>query len=280
MHIDVTRSVIVGKVIGYVRVSTDRQAEVGLGVEIQEEAIRAWAKLARHRLVDVVRDEGVSGGNGLESREGLVVALEALGEGRAAGLVVYRLDRLARDLVVQEQLLAEVRRLGSEVFSTFESEQAYLSDDPDDPSRKLIRQILGAVSEYERAMTVLRLKLGRRRKAEKGGFAFGSPPFGYRGVHGDLKPDVDEQATLRRMHSLSGEGASLRQIAETLNGEGHKAKRGGPWHPQTVARALATPMADIGHAPASVLGPAADVAEVRSERASLDDLPTRRFGED
>ena len=60
---------------------------------------------------------------------------------------VYRLDRLARDLIVQETVLAEVKRLGGEVFSTSAAEAGYLSDDPDDPSRKLIRQVLGAVAE-------------------------------------------------------------------------------------------------------------------------------------
>jgi DNA invertase Pin-like site-specific DNA recombinase len=68
------------------------------------------------------------------------------------GVVVYRLDRLARDLIVQETLLAEVWRMGREVFSTSAAEQGYLADDPHAPSRKLIRQVLGAVNEYERSM--------------------------------------------------------------------------------------------------------------------------------
>jgi DNA invertase Pin-like site-specific DNA recombinase len=50
-------------------------------------------------------------------------ALDALGRGEATGLVVYRLDRLARELVLQEQLLAEIRRLGAEPFSTDGGEQ-------------------------------------------------------------------------------------------------------------------------------------------------------------
>lgn len=68
------------------------------------------------------------------------------------GIFVYRLARLARDLVLQEQLLAEVSRAGGQVFSTSGAEQHYLVDDSDAPSRRLIRQILGAVSEYERSM--------------------------------------------------------------------------------------------------------------------------------
>jgi DNA invertase Pin-like site-specific DNA recombinase len=72
-------------------------------------------------VVDVFTDAGVSGSNGLENRNELSIALEALRDGIAGGLVVYRLDRLARDLVLQEQLLMEIRNLGGRVFSTVEA---------------------------------------------------------------------------------------------------------------------------------------------------------------
>ncbi len=234
------------RVIGYVRVSTDRQAERGLGLEVQEQALRKWAKANDHRLVGVCRDEGVSGSNGLGSRMGLADALELVRDGRAKGVVVYRLDRLARDLIVQEQVLAEVRRLGGEVLSTSGAEAGYLEDDPDDPSRKLIRQVLGAVSEYERSMVALRLRAGRQRKAERGGFAYGSPPYGFRAAKGDkgesvLVADTDEQATLARIAELHNAGASLRSIASTLEAEGHKPKRTKSvrWHPESLRRIVA-----------------------------------------
>jgi DNA invertase Pin-like site-specific DNA recombinase len=191
------------------------------------------------RLVAIYADEGVSGSNGLDSRRALPEALSALRERRATGLVVYRLDRLARDLIVQETLLAEVRRLGCEVFSTSGGEAAYLVDDPDDPSRRLIRQVLGAVSEYERSMISLRLRSGRRRKAAEGGYAFGSPPMGYRSVDGVLIENAEEQATLARIEQLRAEGRSVRQIAQALNDESRPTKRGADrWHPTTVARIL------------------------------------------
>ena len=163
------------KLAAYLRVSTDRQAEEGLGLEVQEQTIKGWAHAHEHRVVLWTRDEGVSGSNGLDTRVGLADVPEAIKRQRVDGLVVYRLDRLARDLVLQEQLLAEIRRLGGELFSTSNAEASYLSDDPDDPSRKLIRQVLGAVNEHERAMIALRLRSGRRRKADNGGYAFGEP---------------------------------------------------------------------------------------------------------
>lgn len=57
-------------------------------------------------------------------------------------------------------MLAAVKRLGTSVFSTMPDEAEFLVDDPADPSRKLIRQVLGAVAEYGGRMTVLRLQAG------------------------------------------------------------------------------------------------------------------------
>jgi len=226
------------RLAAYLRVSTDRQAEEGLGLEVQEQAIRAWARSNGHRVVGWHSDEGISGSNGLEHREGLADALEMLKAGTARGLVVYRLDRLARDLVLQEQLLADVRRNGADVFSTSTAEASYLTDDPDDPSRKLIRQVLGAVNEYERAMIALRLRSGRRHKHDNGGYAYGAPPYGYRAQGRQLIEHPEEQSALRRMRQLRTEGGSYRHIAATLQAEGHRPKRGSLWYPMTVRQIL------------------------------------------
>jgi DNA invertase Pin-like site-specific DNA recombinase len=225
------------KLVGYVRVSTDRQVEEGLGLAEQERAIRAWAKAGQHRIVGWHRDEGRSGAEGLASRLGLAGALDDVEAGRAQGLVVLRLDRLARDLLVQEQLLAEVWRHGGEVFSTAGGE-ANLRDDPADPSRKLIRRILGAVAEYERELLLLRLKRGRALKHARGGFAYGSPPFGMRAEGKELVPDRVERRTLIRMRQLRAQGLSLREVAARLDAMGDRPRRASRWSAQTVARAL------------------------------------------
>lgn len=227
------------RLAGYVRVSTDRQAEEGLGLDVQRQAIRKWAGANGHRVSPWCADEGISGSNGLETRMGLHDALAAVRERKAAGVVVYRLDRLARDLVLQEQLLAEVRRLGGELFSTSSAEAGYLGDDPDDPSRRLIRQVLGAVNEYERAMIALRLRAGRRRKAELGGFAYGSPPLGWRAQDGELVADEGEQEVLERIAEMHQDGFSLRAIADALTLEGYRPKRSDRWHPESLRRVVA-----------------------------------------
>src|SRR5262249_42796275 len=100
------------RAIGYVRVSTAEQAEHGNGLAAQRVAIRQHAKSAGLRLVDVLADEGLSGSNGLEARVGLVDALTRLERGDADVLIVSRLDRLARDLLVQETVLERLRQKG------------------------------------------------------------------------------------------------------------------------------------------------------------------------
>lgn len=228
------------KVTAYLRVSTDKQVEHGYGLDVQRAAISAWAKTTGRKVVQWRVDEGVCGANGLENREALPLALGDLQDGTAGGLVVFKLDRLARDLIIQETLIAEVRKAGGEIFTTAAGEAGYLADDPDDPSRKLIRQVLGAVNEYERAMIVLRMKAGRRIKASRGGYAgFGSPAFGQRSIDKELVADEAEQAAVARILELRGEGLSLREIIARLDAEGIRAKRGGGWSPSTVSRVLA-----------------------------------------
>jgi DNA invertase Pin-like site-specific DNA recombinase len=218
----------------YTRVSTDRQAEEGFGLRVQETACRRWAKAHKHRIVDVFRDEGVSGSNGVEDRVGLHAALQTLADGAGDGVVVARLDRLARALTVQEAVLAKAWALGGALFTADAGE--VLRDDPDDPMRTAVRQIIGVISELDAKLIAKRLRDGRRAKGDAGGFAFGSPPFGFRSEDGVLVPDDDEQVVLERITELHRDGRSLREIAAVLTDEGYQPKRSTRWHPQSLSR--------------------------------------------
>lgn len=238
------------KLVAYLRVSTDRQADSGLGLDVQEQAIKAWAKSNRHRIVGWFRDEGVSGANGLDTREGLLEAFEAIEDG-AEGLVVYNLGRLSRVLHNQEGALQRVWTHGGRAFSV-EDGGEIIEDDPDDPMRTFVRQVMGAVYQLERAMIGKRMREGRAAKAGEGGYAFGAPPFGYRSEEGELVPDPDEQKALKLMKRMRKQGASLREIGKVLEAEGHlprQARRPGKrrqksgattgrWHPPVIADIL------------------------------------------
>jgi DNA invertase Pin-like site-specific DNA recombinase len=225
------------KLVAYLRVSTDRQAE-GLGLDVQARGIQRWARDNGHRIVLVTRDEGVSGSNGVDGRLGLHDALAAVKHGTAQGVVVYRLDRLARKLTVQEATLAKLWDMGATVFAVDIGEVP--RDDPADPMKTAVRQMVGVFAQLERGMIAARLRSGRLLKAERGGYAgFGAPPYGTRSVAGALVVDPDEQEAVDRAFALRSSGASLRTIAETLTSEGYRPKRTARWHPETLRRMLA-----------------------------------------
>jgi DNA invertase Pin-like site-specific DNA recombinase len=224
------------RVVAYLRVSTDRQAEKGFGLDVQTQAVKAWSKANGHRIVLITRDEGMSGTMDAADRPGLTEALRVLQQGKAEALVVPRLDRLARSLSVQEAALAHAWRSGARVFSCDSGE--VLADDPDDPMRTAMRQMMGVFSQLERSTLTARMRAGRKMKAEQGGYAYGGPALGFKAVDGALVADDREQAVVRRIQELRGEGMSLRSIAAALDAEGHKPKRSDRWHPQTLASVI------------------------------------------
>jgi len=228
------------EIIGYARVSTHTQAD-GDSVEAQAEAINAWAEASGHELVAVCVDKGRSGALEEAQRPGLLDALDALAEGAGAALVVHRLDRLARALHVQEAILARIWAGGGEVWEVV-GDRRVERDDPSDPMRTFVRQVMGAAQQLERGLTVARMQGGRRRKAERRGYIGGHVPYGYeregRGRAARLVPLSDEQRTIERMVRLRRRGRSLRQIAERLNREGVPAKQGRRWQHTAVASIL------------------------------------------
>lgn len=225
------------RLVGSLRVSTVEQAAHGYGLDVQRSAIKAAAAPMGARIVKWCSDEGLSGALPAEDRPGLAEALGWLHDGRADGIIVRDLDRLAREVTVQEAILAEVwNRCGARAFTaTGEVER----DDPDDPMRTAMRQMAGVFAGLERRMIVKRLRDGRKAKAADGGHAVGALPYGYTVSGGRMVPDPAEHPALLRMLALHEAGQSTRAIAATLADEGHPTKRGGRWTSPVVARILA-----------------------------------------
>lgn len=221
----------------YLRVSTAGQALEGYGLDVQEADCRALAERLGAVIVTVCTDGGVSGTVEAINRPGLTCALEAVTSGEADGIVCASLSRLGRTLTVQEAALAVAFNAGARVFTVAEGEVP--ADDPDDPVRKMVRQILGAVYEAERATIALRLKKGRAAKRAQGGYAGGYVPMGSVLAGGEVVAVPEELAAVERMVELRAGGATLRAIVATLDAEGVATKRGGAWTATTVRRMLA-----------------------------------------
>lgn len=211
------------KTFAYLRVSGMSQLE-GDGFTRQTEAIERFAASSGMVICETFREEGVSGTKDLENRPALQDLLLAIDSGEVRTVLIERLDRLARDLMVQETILGDLRKRGITVISVTEPDLCC-----DDPSRKLMRQIFGAIAEYDKAMIVLKLRGARQRIRAKLGRCEGAKAFGTSDAH---------RPTIERILSLRVAGMAVDTIAETLNAEGHKSKTGGRWYGSSVRNVL------------------------------------------
>src|SRR3989344_2559318 len=216
------------KLVGYCRVSTDNQKEEGT-IEIQERALQEYAKANGYDLVTIFRDNGVSGG--LEDRPGLAELFSYLEtDNQIAGVLIYKLDRLARDLYIQEHLIKKLEMLRRSILSVKEPNL-----DSNDPMRKAFRQFMGIVAELEKAFITMRLSGGRLNKARKGGYAGGRVPFGYSSEDKSLKiDDVAIKGGREIFHLQRYNRMGLRGIARHLNDNNVPTARGGKWYAGTV----------------------------------------------
>jgi DNA invertase Pin-like site-specific DNA recombinase len=226
------------KLVAYCRVSTDWQVQHGGGLEDQRAAIEQWVAANGHDVVAWFIETGVSGANGLDTREALPDALAALEAGVAEGLVIPKLDRLARDLTVQEVTLRALWTMGATVYAVDQGEIP--EDDPDDPMRTAFRQMTGVFAQLEKGMIRARLRTGRRRKAAEGRYIGGfATRYGWRIEDGVWVADDEQQAVIARCVALRDAGSSLRSIAAILNADGVPSPSGGQWYAPAVQRALA-----------------------------------------
>lgn len=193
-------------VFGYTRVSSSQQLD-GSGLDRQKETLRAFSAAKGWSILRIF-EENISGSVDQIDRPLLTEAIGlCTGEMGVDTIIVERADRVARDLIVSELFFRECRKRGIKVYAADSGEELVLSEA--DPTRRLIRQILGALSEWEKAQIVMKLQAGRRRKkAETGRHCGGPAGFGY---------EPHEEPTVRYIIFQHREGKTLRKIAYQLN---------------------------------------------------------------
>lgn len=213
------------KAITYLRVSGADQIK-GDGFQRQRVACQAYATSSGMELVGEYI-EAISGTfDGLE-RPVFATMLERIAGNGVRVVLIERADRLARDLMVSEALLCQLRKLGVQVF---ESCSGLELTDASDPSRIMIRQMLGAVAEFNKRELVGKLAKARRRIRDNGQRCEGRKPFGAR---------AGESATLATMLALSKAGVSLRGVVRQLEAQALPTRSGRPWSPESVRLILA-----------------------------------------
>ncbi len=213
------------RAIGYIRVSTEGQAQDGVSLAAQEAKIRAWAELNDCSEVEIHVDAGISGKRA-DNRPALQDALAACGKGDA--LVVYSLSRLARSTLDTIVIAQRLQRLGADLVSLSEK------IDTTTAAGKMVFRMLAVLAEFERDQVAERTTMALAHKKAKGERT-GEVPYGFRvapdGIR--LEPEPQEQIAVAKAKALRAAGQSLREIAAALASEGFKS-RGKAWHPMTV----------------------------------------------
>lgn len=206
------------RVIGYVRVSTDEQADSGAGLAAQRSAIAEDARRRGWTLVDV-REDAAASGKSLSGRPGLTAALEAVEDGTADALIVAKLDRLSRSLLDFAALMERSQRKGWSLVALD------LGVDTSTPSGEMMANVLAVFAQFERRLIGQRTReaLAAKRAA---GARLGRPP-------------ALPMSVRRRISRERARGESLAAIADHLNADKVPTAQGGKqWYPATIRKVL------------------------------------------
>jgi DNA invertase Pin-like site-specific DNA recombinase len=216
---------------GYVRVSTDKQADHGVSLEAQTAKIRAMAVVQGVTLLDVIVDAGESAKS--LKRPGMLRLLEVVDAGAIGTVIIAKLDRLTRSVADLAELLKRFERRDVSLVSVADALDTRTA------AGRLVLNIMVSVSQWEREAIGERTRdaLHHKRTA---GERVGTVPYGWRcALDGrTLTPNPDEQAIADLARAQRARGASLRAIAATLNRRGLRTRRGSAWRFQYVAALL------------------------------------------
>lgn len=197
----------------------------------QMAAISGYAKRAGFEIVlPPYYDAAVSGADPIDGRPGFAQMFTYLADHpEVHTILVETASRFARDLIVQETGYRMLLERGITVIPVDSPD--YFSEET--PTAVLIRQILGAVSQFEKAMLVSKLRVARERKRATTG------KCGGRKSHAEKNPlTVQLARSLRWINKRTREQRSMRAIADELQKQGHVAKSGKPYGPSAIKSML------------------------------------------
>jgi site-specific DNA recombinase len=212
--------------VAYLRVSTVGQVD-GHGLERQDKAIKAYARKNRVEILEVYREEGVSGT--IKDRPALTrLMVEIIQAGRPKLILVESADRLGRDLLVSLLILEECRKHGIRVVAC---DSGMDLTDNKDPMVEAMATVQQAFAQLDKRRLGMKLAQSRRDKRALGFRVDGRKPYGHRD---------EEKGGLALIQSLAKTGATFQAIADQLNEKGIPTRQGKPWLRGSVASVLKT----------------------------------------
>jgi site-specific DNA recombinase len=217
------------KVIGYIRVSTDKQ---DISPAIQRTKLEAYCTVKDWTLSDTIED--LAQCSATLKRPGMQRLLAMIEAGEVETVIVYKLDRLTRSVADLDTLVKLFERKGVALVSLQESLDATTA------TGRLMMNLLASVSQWEREVIGERTKDAMRHLRSEGKSTGGDAPYGWTlgpdGVHLEVNPK--EQDAIFAARELREQGHSLRAIAQQLVEQGHRPRKGNAWHPETVKHLL------------------------------------------
>lgn len=213
------------KAVAYLRTSS--AANVGADKDSDKRqlaAINGYAKAAGYEIVGQYYDAAVSGADAVTDRPGFKEMLERVTTNGAKTIIVESPDRFARDLIVQLTGHDLLKSLGIALVPA-SAPDFFMADTP---TANLVRQVLGAIAEFEKASLVAKMASGRRRKRIANGKCEG------RKSHAEIRPDVVELAKQLRRKKPKGGQMSFAKIGLELAARGFVNGKGNPFSASAV----------------------------------------------
>lgn len=216
----------------YTRVSGKGQID-GDGRERQRDSIKVFCDAHRLDFGGEFFEAGVSGTTEGVDRPAFAEMLQTIECHELNGLepikvvVVERMDRLARDLMVSELLLAECRKRGIKVYSADQGQLIDMASDGGDPTRVLIRQLMAALAQWEKSQLVMKLAKARKRIRLEKGKCEGRPKYG-------MLPGEAPVLEFIRSILVPDYTITTEQSADLLNQAGFFRRGKKPWTKQSA----------------------------------------------
>lgn len=221
------------KVIGYVRVSTDIQAEKGKSIDNQVDRIMAYCKEKNFILEEIFLDEGYSGKN--TKRPGFQDMFTRLKQGDVQGLVVWHSNRFARNLRDYLNCLDNLEKLKVKFYSI---EEPNISGS----AGKAMRNLMGVFAEYQSDITGEHTRSVKANLKKNKQVYCPYPPLGYKNEDGKLVKDPAQIKIVEEILLMKSQGFSLHKIAQTLNKQGVTGAKSGKFHASTIQKIVNNPI--------------------------------------
>jgi DNA invertase Pin-like site-specific DNA recombinase len=196
----------------------------------QREAVGQFVKRAGYELVAEFSDDAVKGSDPVDARPGFAAMLARIASNGVRTVIVETASRFARDLIVQETGYRLLRDAGITLIAV-DSPDSFLDSTP---TAVLIRQILGSVSQFEKAMLVAKLRGARERTKRDTGMKCGG-----RKSYLERNPASVALAKKLARYPINGRKRSLREVAAELEAQGHVSLAGARYTATAIARMLA-----------------------------------------